>query len=180
MDLRTKRTLRSLREAFYELRRELPLERVTVRALCERAEVGKATFYLHYHSVYDLSDRLQEQVVEDIVGGLDHPTRVLDDTTVFTGELFASFVAHAEQIDLLFSGSQEHALIEHVERALRKKIAAADPSLAEDRRFNILLTYQVHGSHAAYMRYAREGSEKDRAAVVDAIAQASAAVARLW
>ena len=89
MDLRTKRTLRSLREAFYELRRELPLERVTVRALCERAEVGKATFYLHYHSVYDLSDRLQEQVVEDIVGGLDHPTRVLDDTTAFTGELYA-------------------------------------------------------------------------------------------
>ena len=180
MDLRTKRTLRSLREAFYELRRELPLERVTVRALCERAEVGKATFYLHYHSVYDLSEELQEQVVQDIVDGLERPVRVLDDTTGFTDDLFSALVAHADQIDLLFSGSQEHALIEHIERALRKKIVTDEPSLADDRRFNVLLTYQVHGSHAAYMRYAREGDEKDRAAVVDAIVQASAAVARLW
>ena len=67
MDLRTRKTRRALRGAFLEMRATRPLEKVTVRELCERAEISKATFYLHYHSVVDLSRELQEAVVSDIV-----------------------------------------------------------------------------------------------------------------
>lgn len=180
MDLRTRRTLRSLRTAFLEMRRELPLERVTVRALCERAEVSKATFYLHYHSVYDLSAELQAALVREVVDSLENPDALLEDPRAFTRELFDSFVSHAPEIDSLFSRGQEHALTEQVERALLERVLAARPQLAEDRRFCALLTYQVHGAHATYMRHARAGSPEEREAVIDAIADASDAVARLW
>lgn len=180
MDLRTRRTLRSLRAAFVEMRRELPLERVTVRALCERAEVSKATFYLHYHSIYDLSAELQAALVRDVVGSLDDPDALLTDPRAFTRELFESFVAHAREIDALFSRGQEHALTEHVERALLERVLATRPELADDRRFCALLTYQVHGAHATYMRHARTGSAEERAGVIDVISDASEAVARLW
>ena len=180
VDLRTKKTLRALREAFFELRRELSLERITVRALCERAEVGKGTFYLHYHSIYDLSDELQEQVVRQVIDDLAHPEAALSDTRLFTRELFSSFVAHSDLIGPLFLDGQEHALVELVERVVHERIVAAEPVLADDRRFNVLLTFQVHGSSAAYLRYAQAASAEERELVVSAIADASDAVSHIW
>lgn len=180
MDLRTRKTRRALREAFLDMRRERPLEKVSVRELCERAEVSKATFYLHYHSVYDLSAELQASAVSTIVDELENPNDLFGDTRAFTCALFSSFMAHADEIDTLFSRGQEHVLVEIVERELRGRFLRTNADLARDARFDVLLTYQVHGSHAAYMRCARGVDEKNRRLAVEAIADASDAVARLW
>ena len=67
MDLRERKTRRSIREAFLELLATKPLERITVKELAARAEISKATFYLHYHSVFDLSEALQRELVDDVV-----------------------------------------------------------------------------------------------------------------
>lgn len=61
MDLRTIKTKRNIKNAFIQLRTKKPLERITVKELAELAEISKATFYLHYHDVYDLSDQLQKK-----------------------------------------------------------------------------------------------------------------------
>ena len=170
-DLRTRRTLRALREAFLALRKERALERITVRELCERAEVSKATFYLHYHSIVDL--------VRRVIDELAAPDSFLADPRRFASELFSAFIAHAGEVDTLFSQGQEHVLVESVERELRARVLDEHPSLADDLRFNVLLTYQVHGSHAAYMCHARGVGEKERRVVIDAIADAAEAVARI-
>jgi len=61
MDLREKKTLRAIRTAFLQLRGQRPLEKITVKELCELAEISKATFYIHYRDLYDLSERLQKE-----------------------------------------------------------------------------------------------------------------------
>lgn len=180
MDLRKRKTRRALREAFLGMRRELPLERVSVRELCERAEVSKATFYLHYHSVYDLSAELQAGVVRQILEELGPAGRLLESPREFTYELLEALVSHAGEVDALFSLGQEHALVESVERELRARVLEAAPEYAGDHRFNALLAYQVHGSYAAYIRFARGGDEKGREAVLGAIVDAAEAVASLW
>ena len=59
MDLRTRKPQKALRNAFLELRAKKDLERITIKELTDLAEVSKATFYLHYRDIYDLSDYLQ-------------------------------------------------------------------------------------------------------------------------
>lgn len=59
MDLRTAKTERAIRSAFLELRAKKPLERITVKELCQRAEIHKSTFYDHYEDLYALSDALE-------------------------------------------------------------------------------------------------------------------------
>ena len=56
MDLRTERTKRSIANAFLELRKQKDIEKITVKELAELAYINKATFYTHYHDIYDLSD----------------------------------------------------------------------------------------------------------------------------
>ena len=105
MDLREKKTKRNIKNAFIELRSGKPLERITIKELVELAEISKATFYLHYRDIYDLSDHLQKELIQNILQTLDQPELFLTDTTAFTAALFYAFSEHQSMIEILFSGS---------------------------------------------------------------------------
>lgn len=53
-DRRVRRTRRRLKEALLGLLGEKRYDEITVRDLCERADVGRSTFYAHYDSKEDL------------------------------------------------------------------------------------------------------------------------------
>ena len=67
MDLRVLKTKKNIREAFLELRKNLSLEEIKVNALCEKAMVNKTTFYNHYQDIYELSEELENEVVENFL-----------------------------------------------------------------------------------------------------------------
>ena len=48
MDLRTERTKRSIANAFLELRKQKPIEKITVKELAELAFINKATCYVTF------------------------------------------------------------------------------------------------------------------------------------
>ena len=54
MDLRTEKTERSILNAFIGLRAQKPLEKITVKELCQAAGINRGTFYAHYTDLYDL------------------------------------------------------------------------------------------------------------------------------
>ena len=153
MDLREKKTKRNIKNAFIKLRSTKPLERITIKELVESAEISKATFYLHYRDIYDLSDSLQKELIQDILQSLDQPELFLTDTTAFTSALFYAFSAHHSMIEILFSGSQSAVLPLSIEKELREYIFKIIPSARDNAKFNILLTYQILGGYHAYQQY---------------------------
>lgn len=153
MDLREKKTKRSIKNAFIKLRSTKPLERITIKELVESAEISKATFYLHYRDIYDLSDSLQKELIQDILQSLDQPKLFLSDTTAFTSALFYAFSDHHSMIEILFSGSQSAILPLSIEKELKEYIFKIIPSARDNAKFNILLTYQILGGYHAYQQY---------------------------
>ena len=153
MDLREKKTKRSIKNAFIKLRSTKPLERITIKELVESAEISKATFYLHYRDIYDLSDSLQKELIQDILQSLDQPELFLSDTTAFTSALFYAFSDHHSMIEILFSGSQFAILPLSIEKELKEYIFKIIPSARDNAKFNILLTYQILGGYHAYQQY---------------------------
>ena len=153
MDLREKKTKRSIKNAFIKLRSTKPLERITIKELVESAEISKATFYLHYRDIYDLSDSLQKELIQDILQSLDQPELFLSDTTAFTSALFYAFSDHHSMIEILFSGSQSAILPLSIEKELKEYIFKIIPSARDNAKFNILLTYQILGGYHAYQQY---------------------------
>ena len=61
-DRRVRATKLSLRTALLSMLRELPLEKITVSALCQRAAVGRGTFYTHYRDCADLLGQLESEL----------------------------------------------------------------------------------------------------------------------
>lgn len=153
MDLREKKTKRSIKNAFIKLRSAKALERITIKELVESAEISKATFYLHYRDIYDLSDSLQKELIQDILQSLDQPELFLTDTTAFTSALFYAFSNHHSMIEILFSDSQSAILPLSIEKELKEYIFKIIPSARDNAKFNILLTYQILGGYHAYQQY---------------------------
>ncbi len=65
LDRRIARTRRALGKALIESTMELGYDRVSVRAITKRADIGYATFYRHYRSKDDLLSHLLVEAVED-------------------------------------------------------------------------------------------------------------------
>ena len=57
-DLRVYKTKKAIREAYMELRKKKPLEKIKVNDVCELAMCIRATFYRYYQDIYDLNDQL--------------------------------------------------------------------------------------------------------------------------
>ncbi len=151
MDLREKKTLRSIKNAFLQLRSKKLLERITVKELCELAEISKTTFYLHYKDIYDLSEILQNELIEDIMCGITHPEYFLSDSSEFTKELCYAFYSQQQLVEILFSGTQGAILPFKVEKNLRSYLTEKFGPL--DENYDILLTFLVQGSHSLYREH---------------------------
>lgn len=160
MDLREKKTERAITNAFLSLRSKKPLERITIKELTELAEISKATFYLHYKDIYDLSEQMQSNVIEKILADIKTPDLVISDQEQFTRSLFTSFLAYQSIIDILFSGTQAAILPQRIEQGLRDYIFAYLPEKRDNAHFNILLTYRIQGMYYAYLEnYRKYGAE---------------------
>jgi AcrR family transcriptional regulator len=67
IDRRVNRTRRQLREALFTLILERGYDAVTVEEITTRANVGRTTFYLHYHDKEDLLMESIGELVDDLI-----------------------------------------------------------------------------------------------------------------
>lgn len=65
-DPRTRYTEMIIKKAFLELLQQKPMNKITVREICDRAEINRSTFYKHYLDCYDLLDKLKEEALSQL------------------------------------------------------------------------------------------------------------------
>ena len=154
MDLRTERTKKSIANAFLELRKQKPIEKITVKELAELAYINKATFYTHYHDIYDLTDQLENEFMESIIEELPHPESIITDPALATHELSDALIAKSDISSILFSGSRQGYLSEKIYIALMNYITSKYPDHELGLRRNIVLSIIIQGTFHAYQTFA--------------------------
>ncbi len=161
MDLRIERTKRNIKEAFMKLRKEKPLEKITVKELSELAFINKATFYTHYKDIYDLSDQLENEAVESIINNLPSPEMLLWNPRENARQLALAISSQKEMFDTLFSGNRA-ALLEHkIEVYIGRKICGQYPELEENMQGKIILSMLVHGGFYIFSQYGEKYDVKE-------------------
>ena len=150
MDLRIEKTRQSIVNAFIALRSRKPLEKITVKELCEKAQINKSTFYFHYADIYELSDSLETEIVTSIINSLAHPEYMVENPGAFTQELFLAYLSRDALIQTLFSGSRSGRLIQKIESSLKKLIYERHPEYQDDPVKNLILSYQIYGAYYAF------------------------------
>ena len=66
-----KKTKKTFEESLAALAKEYPLNKITVKALCEKAELSRNAFYFHYKDIYDLVEEIENGVLNEVRGYLD-------------------------------------------------------------------------------------------------------------
>ena len=61
-----KKTKRAFEQSLAELAKELPLNKITVKALCEKAELSRNAFYFHYSDIYALVEDIENNLISDV------------------------------------------------------------------------------------------------------------------
>ncbi len=65
-DQRAKLTRLLLQNALLELLQQKPIQALTVKELCEKAGVNRGTFYLHYLDIYDLLEKMEDELLAEL------------------------------------------------------------------------------------------------------------------
>lgn len=156
MDLRTERTKRSIENAFLELRKQKDIEKITVKELAELAYINKATFYTHYHDIYDLSDQLEDEFMDSIINELPHPESIITDPALATRELSDMLIEKNDITNILFSGSRHNLLSEKIYAALIKYIVSNYPDEERSLQKSIVLSIIIQGCFHAYQLFAND------------------------
>ena len=66
MDRRQIRTKRQIRESFLELIMDKPMDKITIKELAELADIDRKTFYLHYSSIGDVLEEIQNELLKKL------------------------------------------------------------------------------------------------------------------
>lgn len=157
-DLRVIKTRKAIRSVFEEMICEMNFEDITVKELTKRALINRKTFYLHYDSLDDLLEELQDEIVEHFVSQ-DVSYRSMEDIK----RSIRFFFKQAEKMPklserLLTSGSYSYIgdrinarIMEYRARQYR---GAFSRNIYED---NLVFAYFASNSIILYRQWVKDG-----------------------
>ena len=152
MDLRIQKTEHAIKNAFIELRSKKPLEKITVKELCELAMINKSTFYSHYEDIYALSETMEQETVASIIGSIGHlKDYTPEKSDIYTRELCLAFMSQISLIRILFSGREQSHLGYRLDIALKEMLFQKYPEFRNDMSKQILISYCIQGAYHAYL-----------------------------
>lgn len=171
MDLRTERTRHSIKKAFLELRKQKSLEKITVKELSELAYINKATFYTHYHDIFDLADQVENEFFDSILDDVQYLDYLISSPATAVAALTKALTAEKATSDILFSGSRQGYYSQKLNTALRKIIDSTYPEKINDLQWNIVITILIQGCYHAYQICSTEDNAEEATHLIGEINQ---------
>lgn len=168
MDLRVKRTQTNITNAFIELRSRKPIEKITVTELARAAFINKATFYQHYRDIYDLSESMETELINNIIRSIPHPDTLIDNPGRAILEITAAMQSQSALLGILFSGNRQGIMIERLEKTIRELILKKHPEYENDLEKEILSTFLIRGSFHAFLKH---GADRQPAQAAEILAR---------
>lgn len=119
-DRRVLRTREAIREAFFTLLEEKPVEKISVRELCELANINRTSFYDHYLDYPDFLASIEKEFAQNMLTQYDE-LFVRADYAEETMRKFLLFLRHSRETKLLFSRYGGESALVIFEEALKKR-----------------------------------------------------------
>ena len=140
MNRKTKIVKQAIKEALLEMLEEKPLESISVRSLCQLADINRSTFYAHYEDLNALVAEMEEEILSHVVF-FDGYRSVEDQLDLI--EDYVHYIKENQRLFLLFlkNGRLYSAFLS---RATEMNYHGTNP-----HHYAMLVSYAVLGSLSA-------------------------------
>lgn len=95
---RVRMTKSMMKEALLELLEKKPLDKITVKDVCESADVNRSTFYSYYESIEQLLLEIEDDVLNQLPMYPDSPEGYSDEHFLSALEEFFDYVRENERL----------------------------------------------------------------------------------
>lgn len=160
-DARVRYTIKALKEALLSLLAAKPINKITVKEVCEKAELNRATFYTHFDDCFDLL----ESIEADLLGDFEKSLRYVDSLEIpsLVAAIYDMIEQNEEVCRVLVFGNKNAAVIRKmIERARQQSIQSWKKELkkATSDELEMLFTHLSNGLMSVivdgYARYPKE------------------------
>lgn len=109
-DLRVKKTKKAIKTTFLELLESKPVSKITVTELAKKAEINKATFYLHYKDIFDLYQKSLCEYLVEVASQITFMDLFFTDNEQFAEKLYEISINHKLFNKSVFFFQRKHSL----------------------------------------------------------------------
>lgn len=160
-DARVRYTKRVLKESFLKLLKDKPVNKITVKAVCELAELNRATFYSHYSDCFALLESIEQELIDAFGKSLKLINSF--DVSALIEAIYMMIEQHEEACRvLIFSGASPSLLGRMINLARSSSIAYWKQQLRSATEIDLEMLY-IHLSNglmnvvvSGYDKYRRE------------------------
>lgn len=163
---RTEETRKNLIEAFWELYREKPLMKITVKEITDKAGYNRGTFYTYFSDVYEMQDILKKSLIPEKDMILD-PLMSLERSG---GRVFDSFEKtnvymreNKERIAVMIGPEGDPSFVHDFKMEIRKIIMSYVNSIGikEPRKFEYIIEYQISALIGIFQLWVEKNEDMD-------------------
>ena len=100
MDRRIKYTKTVIKDTIIKLLQEKDIKKITVSEICKIADINRATFYRYYLDVYDLLDKIKDDLIEELRAAVTDSSNYT--VSIFAKDLLKVLLDNKELVKILF------------------------------------------------------------------------------
>lgn len=148
-DKRVRYTKMFLKESLIKLMNDKPISRITIKELCEEAEINRATFYAHYRDQYDLLEQTENELTDEVNHCIDS---LVEDPNVnrlrqVTLEIIKIIATNLECVRVLWGKNGDMKFQEHMSQIFREQFISLLPkdNTRSELENELIYIYTING-----------------------------------
>ena len=101
---KTRYTRMVLQDSLIELMKQKPISKITIKEICETADINRTTFYAHFADQYDLLRSIEDQTLSYAKGRLESLLeKDKNGAKIIIESIFEYFIENRDHIQVLMS-----------------------------------------------------------------------------
>ena len=176
-DRRVKYTKMVITNSLIKFLKQKPISKISVKEICEDADINRATFYAHYLDQYDLLQQIEDEVIHNIVRyleGFNFKDNYLTSIEI-TEKILVYVKENSELFDLLLNSNGDIKFYQEVIRIIGWKhfvpIIGDDSLKEEDAEY--IFYFLASGAVGVIQMWLKNGMNKTAGEIAELILKTS-------